>query len=157
MTRAETTDRQTAPAPVGSPLSQLLGDAKDAVIDELHERFAEGGYGDIKPVHGAVFRHLPPAGVRLSDLALKSGMTAQSMGDHVGELERLGYLIRVPDPQDRRARLIKPTARGISAMMFAREALRAIEASWADAVGEQQVSDLRATLEAIRTHRAGRG
>jgi DNA-binding MarR family transcriptional regulator len=154
MTQAESTERQPARAGTGSALSQLLGDAKDALVDELHERFREAGYADIKPVHGAAFRHLPPAGIRLSDLALGARMTAQSMGDHVSELERLGYVVRIPDPQDRRARLIKPTSRGISAMMFAREALREIEAAWAEAVGEQQVADLRATLEAIRLHRA---
>jgi DNA-binding MarR family transcriptional regulator len=145
MTQAETT---------ATALSQLLGDAKDALIDELHERFREAGYGDVKPAHGAVFRQLPPAGTRLSDLALRAGMTAQAMGEHVSELERLGYVVRIPDPQDGRARLIKPTARGVSVMMFAREALREIEAAWAEAVGEERVAGLRETLEAIRARRA---
>jgi MarR family transcriptional regulator, temperature-dependent positive regulator of motility len=154
MSSAETAEPQRARA-APSALSQLLGDAKDALIDELHERFREAGYGDIRPVHGAVFRHLPPNGIRLADLAMRAGMTAQSMGEHVGDLERLGYVVRVPDPRDRRARLIKPTARGLSAMMFAREALRAIEAAWAGAVGAQRVTELRATLEDIRRLRSG--
>jgi DNA-binding MarR family transcriptional regulator len=135
-------------------LSQLLGDAKDALIAELHERFRDAGYGDIRPVHGAVFRNLPPDGTRLADLATRAQMTAQAMGDHVGELERLGYVIRIPDPGDRRARLIKPTARGLSAMMFAREAVRAIEADWGEAVGPERVAELRATLEDIRRRRS---
>jgi DNA-binding MarR family transcriptional regulator len=148
---------QETPRSARSALSQLLGDAKDALVEELHERYSEAGYGDIRPVHGAVFRSLPPDGIRLADLAARAGMTAQSMGEHVGDLERLGYVVRVPDPQDRRARLIKPTSRGLSAMMFAREALRSIETAWAESVGEQRVAELRATLEDIRRLRASAG
>ncbi len=153
MASADTAEQQ--PSRSGqAALSQLLGDAKEALIAELHERFDEAGYGDIRPVHGAVFRHLPPNGIRLADLATRARMTAQAMGDHVGDLERLGYVVRIPDPQDGRARLIKPTARGVSAMMFAREAVRAIEADWGEAVGAERVAELRATLEDIRRRRS---
>lgn len=134
----------------GPPLTQLLADVKDALIEELHRRLHDAGYGEIRPVHGAVFRHLPPAGIRLSELADSARMTKQSMGEHVMELERLGYLVRVPDPEDGRAKLIRPTGKGLSTMMFAREALREIEVEWSQALGAERIADLRATLDAIR-------
>jgi len=141
-------------APARPALSQLLSDVKDALVDELHRRMAANGYADIRPVHGAVFRHLPPDGIRLTQLAAATGMTSQAMGEHVLELERLGYVVRVPDAEDRRAKLIRPTRAGVSLMMFAREALREIEAEWGARLGEDRIAGMRATLEAIRSLRA---
>jgi|SRR5579859_1379022 len=87
---------------------------------------------------------------RLSDLAEQAKMTPQALGDHVDELERLGYLERIPDPGDRRAKLIRPTAKGLALFEFARRSLGEIEAEWADAIGARRVSDLHRTLAEIR-------
>jgi DNA-binding MarR family transcriptional regulator len=39
-------------------------------------------------------------------------VTPQAMGELVDHLERLGYVRRVPNRRDRRAKLIVPTAAG---------------------------------------------
>jgi len=54
----------------------------------------------------------------------------------------------------RRARLIRPTRDGVSVMMFARDALNAIEREWGESLGEDRIGELRATLEAIRALRS---
>jgi DNA-binding MarR family transcriptional regulator len=131
-------------------MGQLLGDVKDALIDDLHERLHAAGFTDIRPAHGCVFRFIPPEGMRLSDLAAAARMTKQSVGEHVFELEQLDYIERVPDPADGRAKLIRPTKKGLASMQVARQAFAEIEAGWAQAVGERRVAELRSALEAVR-------
>jgi len=65
-----------------------------------------------KPSHSAVFGQISPEGSRLSELARGANMTAQAMGELVDELEALQYVVRHPDPTDRRAKLIVLTPKG---------------------------------------------
>jgi len=55
-----------------------------------------------KPAHSAVFAQIAPDGSRLTDLARRANMSPQAMGELVDELEQLGYVVRRPDPTDRR-------------------------------------------------------
>src|SRR6266511_3232449 len=102
-------------------LPALLGEVKELAIDELHRRLGDEGYPDIRPGHGCVFRFIEPGGSRLTQIAERAGMTKQAVGEVVADLERLGYVERVPDPDDRRAKIIRLSERGWDA---ARAALR---------------------------------
>lgn len=63
--------------------------------------------------------YLDPAGVRATELSRLSGQHKQIVGTLVDELEALGYVERRPDPSDRRAKLIRPTVRGLDQMRTA--------------------------------------
>jgi DNA-binding MarR family transcriptional regulator len=78
----------------------------------LHRRFAERGHPEIRPPHGNVMQFLDDGGTRVSVLAGRAEMTKQSMAELVSHLERLGYVERVPEPSDRRAKLVRATPRG---------------------------------------------
>lgn len=56
----------------------------------------------------------PPgsAGVRASDVALALGLDKSTVSRGIAQLERLGLLERVPDPDDGRARLLRLTEDG---------------------------------------------
>jgi hypothetical protein len=60
----------------------------------------------------------------------------------VDELERLGYVTREPDPSDRRAKLVKSTARARKAEQVAREAIADIRAAWAELIGQEEMDAL---------------
>lgn len=79
---------------------------------EVFRRTAAAGFDDLRPRHGAVLAYLDEDGLRLSDLAQISGRNKQTIAAIVDELESLGYLRRVDDAADRRAKLIVPTERG---------------------------------------------
>src|SRR3954447_26272579 len=105
----------TAPSntPVGQlPLPGLLDIAAEALFAEFRQELVESGYGDIRPTHGCVFRFVHEDGMRLTDLAALAGMTKQSIGEIVDALASRGYVERFPDPADRRAKLIRLTAKG---------------------------------------------
>jgi DNA-binding MarR family transcriptional regulator len=96
----------------GNDLGVLAGRLLFAVQGELFRRLRDDGFDDIVPRHGAVLAYLRPEGVRATDLARLSGQLKQVVGVIVDDLEALGYVKRKPDPADRRAKLVVPTARG---------------------------------------------
>src|ERR1700748_3653763 len=80
---------------------------------ELFAKLAEQGHPDMRPRHGAVMAFLDREGTRATDLARLSGRHKQVITTLVDELTDLGYVERRPDPDDRRAKLVVPTARGL--------------------------------------------
>ncbi|TLU73277.1 MarR family winged helix-turn-helix transcriptional regulator [Lichenicoccus roseus] len=100
--------------PVGTsrPLGLLLRRVYDVFVAGTYDALALGRYWDIRPSHGAVFRHLEDGGSRVSVIAARAGMTKQSMTYLVEDLAALGYVELAPDPTDGRARLIHLTAKG---------------------------------------------
>jgi DNA-binding MarR family transcriptional regulator len=137
--------------PVTADIGELLSEVRTGLIDEVQRRLADAGYGDVRASHDCVFRHLTENGVRLRDLAAASQLTPPAIGEHVDELERLGYVERVPDPSDRRAKLIRPTERGTAFMRAAYDALAEIEREWTTAVGAKALVRLRDALAQVRS------
>jgi DNA-binding MarR family transcriptional regulator len=147
-------------SPPPRPLPALLTEVKLAAIAKLRERIAEAGHPDIREGHGCVFGFIDiDKGSRLTDLAASAGLTKQAVGEAVTELERLGYVMRVPDPQDGRAKIIKLTDRGMDAIIKGRRIFAGIEQEWAEQIGPELVASLReaatriAALEAAKRDR----
>ncbi|GAA2407738.1 hypothetical protein GCM10010404_77200 [Nonomuraea africana] len=105
----------------------------------------------LRPAHSAVFFHMEHEGIRLVRLAEKAQMTPQAMGDLVDDLEELGYLRRVPDPADRRAKLIVFTDRGDEALKAGYAAIDELERRLAALLGKDGLAALHTTLSRIIT------
>jgi DNA-binding MarR family transcriptional regulator len=131
------------------PLPALLNSAHEAGYEELHRRLAERGFPDIRHAHGCVFRWVMPDGTRLTELAELAGHSKQAVGEFVCDLEAMGYVKRVPDPVDGRAKIIRLTERGVEAKEIALEIFAEIEAEWAEQIGPKRVEALREALEAL--------
>ncbi len=69
-----------------------------------------------------VLRMLSGGPLRVGDLADRLGIAARSATQFVDELEGEGFVVRAPDPTDRRATLVELTARGTRAMASLHEA-----------------------------------
>jgi len=113
-------------------LIALFRHTAQRMVAELVDALHDAGYTDISATHQAVFENLDPEGTRLTVLAARAGITHQSMGELVAELERRGYLERVADPTDGRARIVRLTRRGRQVVRVAVETIGQIEARWAD-------------------------
>jgi DNA-binding MarR family transcriptional regulator len=129
-----------------APLLRLLGLATRQLADELHGKLVAAGVTDHRDSWNNVMPHIPPAGIRLTDLAARAGMTKQAMAELVAEIERRGYLQRTADPADRRAKIIEFTATGWSLVNAALPALGELEAEITSQLGEPAVGQLRSTL-----------
>jgi DNA-binding MarR family transcriptional regulator len=115
----------------------------------LHQRFAERGHPQVRPPHGNVFPFLDDAGTRVSVLAERAQITKQSMAELVAHLERHGYVERIPDPADRRAKLVRATPRGDELYAIAREFVAELEREWTKRLGKQKMRQLRELLEEL--------
>jgi DNA-binding MarR family transcriptional regulator len=131
------------------PLVALLEDLAEAGFARFREGLVEEGLGDIRPGHGCVFRFVEPGGSRLTDLAERSGFTKQAVGEAVSDLEQLGYVARVPDPVDKRAKLITVTEQGERALETGRRIFDEIEREWARRIGRDKVDVLREAAELL--------
>lgn len=113
------------------------------------QRLAERGHAAVRPVHSAVFQYLDDTGTTVSVLAERAQVTKQAMAELVAHLEAHGYVTRVPDPADRRAKLVLPTERGNEVVRIAQDLVPEIE-RWADAVLDTgRIDALRRDLEIL--------
>jgi DNA-binding MarR family transcriptional regulator len=131
------------------PLPGLMEVAQEALFAEFRQELVATGYGDIRPTHGCVFRFIHEEPLRLTELATLAGMTKQSIGEVIDNLVDLGYVKRVPDPQDRRAKLICLTARGEEAQKTGLGLFTKVEQRWAKRYGPARFAQLRDLLEEI--------
>ncbi|MET0824330.1 MAG: MarR family transcriptional regulator [Solirubrobacterales bacterium] len=127
-------------------LGILLREPYRIASERLHERFAESGHPEVRAPHGNVFAFLDHGGTRVSELARRAQITKQSMGELVAHLERNGYVERVPDPDDRRAKLVRSTARGSELYAIARRFVAEVEAEWTERLGQRKMGTLRELL-----------
>lgn len=131
------------------PLHGLLEFAFDAVIEEFLTELEQSEFNDVRLAHGCVFRYMKERGLRLTEIAERGNMTKQSAGEVVDDLVALGYVERVPDPDDRRAKLVCLTERGEAAQAYGFYILAEIEKRWGERYGAERVAGLRAILEEI--------
>jgi DNA-binding MarR family transcriptional regulator len=106
----------------------------------------EAGFVDITLAQARVAARLGPDGMRLTELAEQAQVTKQSAGFLVDQLERAGYVVRVPDPRDARARLVCIADRGHAAIEAARKIERRIEREWTRHLGAERMRQLRDIL-----------
>ncbi len=130
-------------------IGALLRIPREAVQRQVVRGLEAAGFGDVRPAHFTVFQHLPPEGLRLTALAEAALLTKQSMGYLVDDLEALGYVERVPDPVDRRAKLVRLTVRGRQVDDTVRGIIHQMEADWASRLGEENYWQLLHLLRAL--------
>jgi DNA-binding MarR family transcriptional regulator len=130
-------------------IGALLRIPREATVQRVLDGLAAVGYADVRPAHFTVFQHMPPQGIRLTALADAALLTKQTMGYLVDDLESLGYLERGPDPSDRRAKVLRLTARGCAVEDCVRGIITQIEADWAARLGETNYRELTRLLRAL--------
>lgn len=129
----------------------LFSDVFDALVAELHEALPAAGFEDIRPSHSVgVFRTVDPEGTRPGELARRAGVTPQAMAEFVRYLEQHGYVERVPDPTDGRARLVRLTPLGREAAAAAHVAFDGVESRWKRALGAKRYAQLKEMLAELR-------
>jgi DNA-binding MarR family transcriptional regulator len=133
--------------PFGPPLiGALLRVPWEAVQRHMLERLHDRGFDDLDAAHLNVFQYPGPQGARPTELASRLRMSKQALNYLLGQLERLGYLQRGPDPDDQRSKRVALTPRGVSAVEVIREAVGEVEADWEQQLGAKRFDQLRTLL-----------
>jgi DNA-binding MarR family transcriptional regulator len=150
MTNAKKSSHFTQPdgdGPFGPPLiGALLRIPWEAVRRRMLERLHEHGFDDLDTAHLTVFQYPGPQGTRPSELAARLGVSKQALNYLLGELERLGYIERGPDPRDLRSRRIALTRRGQQTVPVIRDAVAEIERDWEAQLGPERFAQLYGLL-----------
>jgi DNA-binding MarR family transcriptional regulator len=129
---------------------QLLFKAARLLDEQALARIAQQpGRVRLRRSHTSLFPHIDLAGTRVTDLAERLGVTKQAASQLVDDLEGLGVLARLPDPDDARARRVVFTELGRAGLLEGLSVLRAIERELSDKVGERKMEQLHSALLAI--------
>ncbi|MDF2093593.1 MarR family transcriptional regulator [Knoellia sp. 3-2P3] len=131
------------------PTSLLMYIASRAASDRIFSAMHHAGY-DVTIAQGRLLMGVDAEGTRLSVLADRAQIAKQTATSLVDKLERAGYVERVPDPSDGRARLVRLTARAEAARPVARAEEARIEAEWEAHLGPERMHQLREALTALR-------
>ncbi len=123
----------------------MLGQAYSLLGFKIVDGVVGAGFPQ-KPSHSAVFAQIGPEGSRLTELARGANMSPQAMGELVDELEELGYVVRRPDPRDRRAKLITLTDRGRECISAGMATIEGLEERISSVLGERGHRQLRTML-----------
>jgi DNA-binding MarR family transcriptional regulator len=109
----------------------------------------------LRPSHMRLLSLTPPAGMRVTDLAARVGMTKQALGEFVATLQRAGLVEVAVDERDRRVRRVRPTPAGRRLQQLIESAIADTEQQWRAEVGEARWATFREVLGEIGHQAAG--
>jgi DNA-binding MarR family transcriptional regulator len=144
---------------VAASFNVLLAEAAhnevlSAMIQSFVALMVERGYPDLRAGHTPVFIHIDRrSGTRLTELARRARMTKQGMMLIIDDLEGRGYVRRVPDPEDGRAKVVKLTAHGRRCTAEYRRAIQALESQCRRMLGDRAYEILREALDELSASR----
>jgi DNA-binding MarR family transcriptional regulator len=138
------------PASERPNLGVLLFVPYRAMEERVFAALSEAGFGDLTTAQARVFQRIAPHGSRVTDLARQAQVTKQTAGFLVDQLERAGYVERVPDPSDARAKLVRVARRGEQAVALSAGVVAEVEAEWTAHLGQRRATELRRSLVRLR-------
>lgn len=103
----------------------------------------------LRPAHTRLLPHIDVEGTRLTELARRVGITKQAVGQLVDDLVQQGVLELAPDPDDKRARRVRFTPKGMEAIAHGLGVLQQIESELSRRIGAQRMRALHETLTEI--------
>jgi len=118
------------------------------MADAVEPALSEAGFADVRTAHLPVIQALAmnPEGMRSTELASYARITKQSMGYLVDHLQKGGYVERVPDPGDLRAKVVRLTPGGWQVSQTIRMTVLGVEADWTRQIGADRMRQLKTIL-----------
>ena len=135
--------------PPRKPLIALVDRANRALQADMVREAHARGRTDIKPAHNVVFGTLTGAGGRTAEMAARAGITRQSMGEIVRDLVDLGIVEMTPDPDDRRAKVVRYTEEGRAFAEAGMRYIASLEQRFAEELGEAEYATARDVLARV--------
>jgi len=110
------------------------------------------GHYNLRPAHARLMVFLGWEGSRITDIARAQDVTKNAVGQLVSELEELGYVERVPDPADGRAKIVRYTDQGVALIGDAARIAERLNTEIENIIGPRRLGELRATLADVCHH-----
>lgn len=135
---------------VGPSVGVLMFVAHRAMEQRIAAVLRAAGFTDATLAQGRVFARIGERGTRLGDLAEMAQVTKQTASFLVDRLEQGGYVERLVDPRDGRARLVRISAKGREAQAVARREEQAIYDEWEQHLGAEDMARLVDIMNRLR-------
>ena len=103
---------------------------------------------DLRPLHGVVLDAIGE-GITAAGLGRRLGVSKQAAAKTVTALEHAGYVERVPDPADARAKLVRITPLGRRALWRTTETMARHRRRWVERLGAESVDGMEEALRAM--------
>lgn len=128
----------------------LMYVAARSLEQRAYDALVTAGATDLTPTQARLMAQIDPDGTRVVTLAARARITKQSAAFLVDQLEGAGYVVRVADPHDGRAKLVRltPHARAIGDAADA-EVARAL-GEWQECLGPTRMRQLEETMVMLR-------
>jgi DNA-binding MarR family transcriptional regulator len=102
-----------------------------------------------RPSQRRILSLITEHGARITDLAVRAGMTKQAVGEVIDALEEAGLVTSGGDPHDGRVRLVRRTRRGDTIATRTGEAITTVEAQLRAEVGPERYDVMKQVLREI--------
>ena len=122
------------------------------MVRASNDRARALGHKDLRPAHARLLVFLGWEGSRITDIARAQDVTKNAVGQLMTELEDLGYVERVPDPADGRAKIVRYTRKGRALIADAATIAERLDADVEAIIGVRRLEELRSTLADICQH-----
>jgi DNA-binding MarR family transcriptional regulator len=119
------------------------------LVDGIQTGVLCRGFDDVRPAHGFAFVHISAGDATTASLADHLGITKQAAAQLVEHLVSRGYVERLPDPRDRRARLLALTDRGRACTVAASAAAAETVDVWRERLSESTFDQLQESLQVL--------
>jgi DNA-binding MarR family transcriptional regulator len=119
------------------------------MVDELIARLNAAGHPGMRSAYSQVMENIDRDGTRVTELAARARISHPSMIELVAAMERLGYIERLADPTDARARLVRLTQAGRALQRQALHEVAEIEREWLDRLNDAEGSTLREAMASL--------
>jgi len=139
------------------PVPGLVQSLARVVTFHLRDDLADHDMAGVRSIHGPLLVQLLGGGRRAAELAETTGVSRQAMAQVIATLERDGYIERVADPGDSRAKLVCLTATGRAALRLMRSSNSALEDEWRARIGDDRLATLSEILTELLFHSHGGG
>ena len=131
-------------------LGWLLAKALQRWNEQLEAAFRSAGFAEVRPSYGSVLVPLfEEDGLRMGELARRSGLSKQAMTSLVRSVEGAGLVARTRDPEDGRAYRISLTARGRDLRPVAEAVLVELAERTRTELSEQELESLFMSLRKV--------
>lgn len=139
--------------PFASIRQNTLGVMLVCLIEDYEARlraaYAEAGFADVRRPHGYILRYLEQAGSPITEIARRAGISKQSAGKIVRELERLGYVEVSGIARDNRVCLVRFSARGGKLVKISQRLIADLHDDYAAQVGREVFGRFDTALNAL--------
>lgn len=124
--------------------------ASRSLETRAYDAAVAAGASDLTPTQARLMAQIDPDGTRVVTLAARARTTKQSATSLVDQLERAGYVERVPDPADGRAKLVRLTPRARTVGVAADAEVARALAEWEEHLGASRMRELEETMVMLR-------